>query len=270
MAKALLNEPELLLLDEPTASLDPDTADWVRGMFRDYQRQIGATLLLASHNMTEVERLCDDVVMMKRGRIVDRGSPAALLERYDRATLEDVFWISPATVTAREPPPNDRRPADTAAERSSAPRPAAGLAPRLCPGAAPCLSDARILDPPGGNHLLAFDQCGGLGFITQIMAGHSDWVSRAAGIFLGAIMLWDVMFRANLGVALSFLEEMWSRNLGHLSVSPLHPIELIGAMLTMSLIRLLFGMVPVALLTIPLYHYSIFTLACRCWRSSSI
>jgi ABC-2 type transport system permease protein len=98
------------------------------------------------------------------------------------------------------------------------------------------------------------------GFITQFMAQHSDWVSRAGGVFLGAIMLWDVMFRGNLGVALSFLEEMWSRNLGHLSVSPLRPIELVAAMLTMSLIRTLIGMIPVALLAIPLYHYSIFSL----------
>lgn len=98
------------------------------------------------------------------------------------------------------------------------------------------------------------------GFISQFMASHSDWVARASGVFLGAIMLWDVMFRGNLGVALSFLEEMWSRNLGHLSVSPLRPMELIVAMLCMSLIRLLIGMLPVALLTIPLYHYSIFSL----------
>jgi ABC-2 type transport system ATP-binding protein len=91
LAKALLNEPELLLLDEPTASLDPDTADWVRGMFQDYQRATGATLLLASHNMTEVERLCDDVLMMKRGRIVDTGAPQALIERYGRSTMEEVF-----------------------------------------------------------------------------------------------------------------------------------------------------------------------------------
>ncbi|MDR3436996.1 ABC transporter ATP-binding protein [Telmatospirillum sp.] len=91
LAKALLNEPELLLLDEPTASLDPDTADWVRGMFRDYQRQTGATLLLASHNMSEVERLCDDVLVMKNGGIVDAGSPQTLLARYGRDTLEEVF-----------------------------------------------------------------------------------------------------------------------------------------------------------------------------------
>ena len=91
LAKALLNKPDLLLLDEPTASLDPDTADWVRGYFQAYQRASGATLLLASHNMTEVERMCDAVLMMKAGRIVDQGSPGELIARYGRATMEEVF-----------------------------------------------------------------------------------------------------------------------------------------------------------------------------------
>lgn len=91
LAKALVNEPELLLLDEPTASLDPDTGDWVRGYLETYQRRTGATILLASHNMGEVERLCSDVFMLKRGQIVDRGSPEALIERYGRETLEEVF-----------------------------------------------------------------------------------------------------------------------------------------------------------------------------------
>lgn len=91
LAKSLLNEPDLLLLDEPTASLDPDTADWVRTYLKEYQRKRGATILLASHNMAEVERLCDDVLMMKQGRVVDRDSPAGLLAKYGRANLEDVF-----------------------------------------------------------------------------------------------------------------------------------------------------------------------------------
>jgi ABC-2 type transport system ATP-binding protein len=91
LAKALLNAPDLLLLDEPTASLDPDTADWVRGYLEDYRRQNGATILLASHNMAEVERLCSEVMMMRRGRIVDRGSPRDLVARYGRDTLEQVF-----------------------------------------------------------------------------------------------------------------------------------------------------------------------------------
>jgi ABC-2 type transport system ATP-binding protein len=91
LAKALLNAPELLLLDEPTASLDPDTGDWVRGYLEQYQRRSGATILLASHNMGEVERLCSMVMMMRKGRIVDRGSPRELVERYGRDTLEEVF-----------------------------------------------------------------------------------------------------------------------------------------------------------------------------------
>lgn len=91
LAKSLLNRPELLLLDEPTASLDPDSADRVRSYLLDYQRVSGATLLLASHNMAEVERMCDDVIMMRRGRVVDRDSPAKLVARYGRENLEQVF-----------------------------------------------------------------------------------------------------------------------------------------------------------------------------------
>jgi ABC-2 type transport system ATP-binding protein len=91
VAKALLNRPEILLLDEPTASLDPDTADWVRSYLETYQRASGASILLASHNMAEVERLCDEVLMMKAGSIVDRGAPDALIARYGRRDLEEVF-----------------------------------------------------------------------------------------------------------------------------------------------------------------------------------
>lgn len=91
LAKALINRPDVLLLDEPTASLDPDTGDLVRSWLEAYRRQSGCSMLLASHNMAEVERLCDHVLMLQRGRIVDEGSPAALLARYGRASLEDVF-----------------------------------------------------------------------------------------------------------------------------------------------------------------------------------
>ena len=91
LAKALINEPELLLLDEPTASLDPDTADVMRGWLERYQASRGATMLLASHNMAEVERLCRDVLMLKAGRLVDRGSPRELLRAYGRTNLEQVF-----------------------------------------------------------------------------------------------------------------------------------------------------------------------------------
>jgi ABC-2 type transport system ATP-binding protein len=91
LAKALLNQPELLLLDEPTASLDPDVGDWVRRYLEEWRARTGATILMASHNMSEVERLCSEVLMMKAGRIVDRGSPQALIDRYGRTNLEEVF-----------------------------------------------------------------------------------------------------------------------------------------------------------------------------------
>jgi ABC-2 type transport system ATP-binding protein len=91
LAKSLMNKPRLLLLDEPTASLDPDIADWVRGLLMDYRQATGATIFMASHNMTEVERMCDDVIVMKQGRIVAQGSPAELLTTYSRLNLEEVF-----------------------------------------------------------------------------------------------------------------------------------------------------------------------------------
>ena len=91
LAKAVINEPEVLLLDEPTASLDPDIGDRMRTYLEQYQRRTGCTMLLASHHMGEVERMCDDVIMLREGRVVDQGSPQALLARYGRTNLEDVF-----------------------------------------------------------------------------------------------------------------------------------------------------------------------------------
>jgi ABC-2 type transport system ATP-binding protein len=101
LAKALINQPELLLLDEPTASLDPDTADWVRQHLENYRKSNDATILLASHNMLEVERLCDRVIIMKRGRIEDDDSPDQIMARYNRETLEEVF-LDVARGRARE------------------------------------------------------------------------------------------------------------------------------------------------------------------------
>ena len=91
LAKALINRPDVLLLDEPTASLDPDTADWVRSYLKEYQGETHATILLASHNMSEVERLCDDVILLQAGRVFERGSPRELIERFGREDMEEVF-----------------------------------------------------------------------------------------------------------------------------------------------------------------------------------
>ena len=91
LAKALINDPEILLLDEPTASLDPDVGDYIRGFIEDYAANEGATILLASHNMSEVERLCYEVLMMKDGKIIDKGKCNDLVNKHGRKNLEEVF-----------------------------------------------------------------------------------------------------------------------------------------------------------------------------------
>src|SRR6266404_38890 len=91
LAKGLINKPEVLLLDEPTASLDPDTADVVRTLLKEYQHETGATILMASHNMAEVERLCDDVILMQLGKVFERGHPQELIARFGREDMEQVF-----------------------------------------------------------------------------------------------------------------------------------------------------------------------------------
>jgi len=96
------------------------------------------------------------------------------------------------------------------------------------------------------------------GFITQFMVTTSSWLAQASGVLLAGVLLWDVMFRGQLGVSTVFFEEMYSRNLGHLFASPLRPYELVCALLVISLIRTLIGVGGAALLAIPLYHFSIF------------
>ena len=91
LAKALINDPEILLLDEPTASLDPDVADYVRGIIEEFASNKNATILLASHNMNEVERLCSEVLMMKNGEIIDKGKSSDLINKHGRKNLEEVF-----------------------------------------------------------------------------------------------------------------------------------------------------------------------------------
>ena len=91
LAKALINDPEILLLDEPTASLDPDVGDYVRSFIENYASTKGSTILLASHNMNEVERLCSEVMMMKNGEIIDKGKSNDLINKHGRKNLEEVF-----------------------------------------------------------------------------------------------------------------------------------------------------------------------------------
>ncbi len=91
LAKALINDPEILLLDEPTASLDPDVGDYIRTYIEDFASKKGTTILLASHNMNEVERLCSEVMMMKKGNIIDKGTCKSLINKHGRKNLEETF-----------------------------------------------------------------------------------------------------------------------------------------------------------------------------------
>ena len=91
LAKSLINKPEILLLDEPTASLDPDIGDFIRGYIQDYKKKNKITILLASHNMGEVERLCDSIIMMKKGKIIDSGTCQTLIKKHGRSNLEETF-----------------------------------------------------------------------------------------------------------------------------------------------------------------------------------
>ena len=91
LAKALVNDPDILLLDEPTASLDPDVGDSIRGFIENFASKKGKTILLASHNMNEVERLCHEVMMMKNGEIIDKGKSTDLIKKHGRQNLEEVF-----------------------------------------------------------------------------------------------------------------------------------------------------------------------------------
>lgn len=98
------------------------------------------------------------------------------------------------------------------------------------------------------------------GFVSNFFAGHSSWVANAAGILLGAVLLWDTLFRANLGVSVSFLEDIWSRHLANLFISPLRPFELASALVVTSFLRTIIGILPAAILAIPLYGFSLFSL----------
>ena len=91
LAKSLINDPEILFLDEPTASLDPDTGDYVRGYIESYKKRKKVTILLASHNMSEVERLCDSIIMMKKGKIIDEGTCQEMIKKHGRKNLEETF-----------------------------------------------------------------------------------------------------------------------------------------------------------------------------------
>ena len=217
LAKALINRPELLLLDEPTPRSIPIPPTGCGSYLEPYRKTRGATILLASHNMAEVERLCDRVIMMKRGPHRRRRQP-------ERAS-------SPATAAhAGGGLPRRRRAAGAQDDRAvrQARRRTWTIAPhrrammlRYCtccarPGRvfSSCSTGRRCRWSPGA-------------FCRPIIAQNAGSSARAGGALIGAVLLWDILFRGQLGFSISFLEEMWARNLGNLFVSPLRPLEFV-------------------------------------------
>ena len=264
LAKALINTPDVLLLDEPTASLDPDTADWVRTRLERYREEHRATILLASHNMPEVERLCDDVLMMKTGRIVDHGvaggadRPATAARRWRTcSSTSRAAAATDARPTGATRPRNERRPGDF--DRRALPFLLAPQGRRH--GAPPLVSAALFLAAHRRPHLLA----GGADADVGVPAALPHRASRAGssqvgGAFIGAVLLWDILFRGQIGFSISFLEELWSRNLGNLMMTPLRPVELVAALMAMSVVRVLIGLVPVSFLAIVFFGFNFWQL----------
>ena len=201
--------------------------------------------------MIEVERLCERVIIMKKGRIEDDDTPAALLARYGRRTLEEVF-LDVARGRHRGGAPSERaRGLDGSNSASPAGASARwSLATGIC-CARPGRALLELIYWPAVQMLM-------WGFLQLYIGQNSGFFARAGGTFIGAVLLWDILFRGQLGFSVSFLEEMWSRNLANLMISPLKPIEFVIALMIMSIMRLAIGMVPVSLLAIGFFGFNLY------------
>ena len=262
LAKALLNAPELLLLDEPTASLDPDTADWIRRKLKDYAQSRGATLLLASHNMTEVERLADRVILLDQGRILEdenSARPDRDLRPQDARRGVPRRGARPCQASRREARKRDRSGKEGVMTTLSST--ARGAEPVVLPPNGLAASFRRIgalvkryvyLLRSSGVRLVEliywpFLQMLTWGFLQKYLAATTSPLAQGAGVLIGSVLLWDILFRSKIGFSTTFIEEMWSRNLGNLLTSPLRAYELVAALSLWSVIRLGVSMVPVAI-----------------------
>ena len=252
LAKALLNQPEVLLLDEPTASLDPDIGDRMRTYLEDYQRQSRCTMLLASHNMGEVERMCDDVIMLRAGIVVDQGSPedadrALRSRRHGRGVSRHRARRSDGARAGRRRGKHRvvRIAVDMPAHPSIALYPQTGVAASARRVRALVRRHAYLLFKSWPRMIsMAYYPTVTMvlwAFLTDLPDADDQFLKDAPGFFIGAVLLWDVLFRGQLGVSLTFVEELYSRNLGNLFVSPLRLREFIAGQLVMSVLRTLIG-----------------------------
>ena len=234
LAKSLINDPQILLLDEPTASLDPDTGDFIRTFIEDYQKNNPISILLASHNMNEVKRLCDHILMMKEGSIIDQGTADQLISKHGRNNLEEVFL--------------------KIARKKMKIKRILSLMLRhfyLIKGSFPRIFD--LIYWPTVQIIL-------WGFVSKFFTMYSSYFGNAVGVILTAAILYDFLFRSSISYNMLFLEEIWSRNLINLFVSPLRSSEVICALTSTALLRTLLGLVPAVFIAMPLFNISIFEL----------
>ena len=234
LAKSIINDPKILLLDEPTASLDPETGDFVRTFLENYQKEKKTSILLASHNMSEVERLCSSVLMMNNGKIIDKGKPNELIKKHGRKNMEEVFKTNKREIMNLNK--------------------MYGLYLRhfyLIKSSLP-----RILD------LIYWPTIQIIiwGYISKFFYIYSEYYNNAVGVILTCAILYDILFRSSISFNMLFLEEIWSRNFTNLFIAPLKLKEIVISLIFTALIRTLIGLIPAIILTSPLFGVSILKL----------
>src|SRR4029077_12782496 len=278
LAKAFLTEPRILFLDEPTASLDPDIAQKIRSFLKEERRSSGLSVLYTSHNMHEMEEMTDRIIFLQRGKIVAEGTAQEIVARFGQADLEEVFVkfarekeeakgrVSVLAQRAASEGPRWTRAGETLPFTSEAAKLGRGEGRRMKVHRIYALVARhlylyrRSLPRMMEIFYWPFLDLVIWGFITVYLMKFQGQIPGAVTFFLGALILWDVLFRAQQGITISFLEEIWARNLMNLFASPLKPNEFLAATMVMSAFKVIAVSVVMVVCAGLFYSYNIFVI----------